>query len=110
MPKTNKTTRKKKSSRLNFQWNFQNIVFLAVVVIFAVSLIWSESISHLFGGINLQDANPLPTPTTLWGTPTPLPADYFSNSEQTNGVLLGAVVLGLIIIAGTIGILVRDRS
>ncbi len=110
MPKTNKTTRKKKSSRPIFQWNFQNLVFIVVVVIFTVSVIWSESISHLFGGINLKDTSPLPTPTTLWGTPTPLPAEYFSNSEQTNGVLLGAVILGLIIIAGTIGILVRDRS
>jgi hypothetical protein len=110
MPKTNKTTRKKKTSKPNFQWNFQNLVFIVVVVIFAVSVIWSESISHLFSGINLQDTNLVPSPTTLPGTPTPLPAEYFSNSEQTNGVLLGVMILGLIIIGGTIGILIRDRS
>jgi hypothetical protein len=110
MPKTNKTTRKKKTSKPNFQWNFQNLVFIVVVVIFAVSVIWSESISHLFSGINLQNTNLVPSPTTLPGTPTPLPAEYFSNSEQTNGVLLGVMILGLIIIGGTIGILIRDRS
>ena len=110
MPQKSQTIKKKKPSKLNFLWNFQNLVFIVVVIIFAVSVIWSESISHLFSGINLQDQNLVSTPTTLPGTPTPLPVGYFSNSEQTNGVMLGVLVLGLIIIAGTIGILIRDRS
>ena len=110
MPQKTKTIKKKKPSKPSFLWNFQNLVFIVVVIIFAVSVIWSESISHLFSGINLQDQNLVPTSTTMPGTPTPLPAGYFSNSEQTNGVMLGVLVLGVIIIAGTIGILIRDRS
>jgi len=110
MSQKNEPPKKKKTSRLGFQWNFQNLVFIVVVIIFAVSVIWSEPISHLFTGINLQDTNLIPSPTTLPGTPTPLPAEYFSNSEQTNGIFLGVMILGVIIIAGTLGILIRDRS
>jgi len=109
MPKTKPTTQKKKSSKLGFLWNFQNLVFIVVVIIFAVSVIWSDPISHLFSGINLQDKSLVPSPTTLPGTPTPLPAEYYSTSEQTNGILLGVIILGVIIIAGTMGILIRDR-
>ena len=110
MSQKNQPTKKKKPPKPGFQWNFQNLVFIVVVIIFAVSFIWSEPISHLFSGINLQDENLIPSPTTLPGTPTPLPAEYFSNSEQTNGVMLGVMILGVIIIAGTMGILIRDRS
>jgi hypothetical protein len=110
MTKKSQSLKKKKSSKPIFKWSFQNLVFIFVVIFFAVSVIWSESISHLFSGINLQDTNLIPSPTTLPGTPTPLPAEYFSNSEQTNGILLGVIILGVIIIAGTIGILIRDRS
>jgi hypothetical protein len=110
MPKSNKTTTKTKSSKPGFQWNFQNLIFISVLVIFAVIVIWSDSISHLFSGFNLQDKNLIPSPTILPGTPTSLPAEYISSSEQTNGILLGVMILGVIIIAGTIGILLRDRS
>jgi len=81
-----------------------------VIIIFTVSVIWSESISHLFIGLDIHDKNLVPTSTTMPGTPTPLPAEYLTNPEQTNGILLGVMILGVIIIAGTIGILVRDRS
>ena len=110
MPKSTQTTQKTKSSKPGFQWNFQNLIFIGVLVIFAVSVIWSDSISHLFSGFTLQDQNLIPTPTTLFGTSTPLPAEYLTSPDQTNGILLGVIVLGVIIIAGTIGILIRDRS
>jgi hypothetical protein len=110
MPKSNQTTLKTKPSKPGFQWNFQNLIFIGVLVIFSVSVIWSDSISRLFSGFDLQDKNLIPTPTTLFGTPTPLPAEYFTSSDQTNGILLGVIVLGVIIIIGTIGILIRDRS
>jgi hypothetical protein len=110
MPKSNQIKKNIKSTKSGFQWNFQNLIFIGVMVIFAVSVIWSDSISRLFSGFNLKDKTLIPTPTTLFGTPTPLPVDYLSSPDQTNGILLGVVILGLIIIAGTIGILIRDRS
>jgi hypothetical protein len=110
MYQKNQPKKNKKTSRPGFQWIIQNLVFIVVVIIFTVSVIWSEPISHLFTGINLQDSNLVPSPTTLPGTPTPLPAEYFSNAEQTNGIFLGVMILGIIIIAGTMGILIRDRS
>ena len=110
MSQKSQSIKKKKPSRPVFQWTFQNLVFIVVVIIFTVSVIWSEPISHLFTGINIQDINLVASPTTLPGTPTPLPAEYLSNAEQTNGILLGVMILGVIIIAGTIGVLIRDRS
>jgi hypothetical protein len=110
MPKSNQTKKNSKSSKAGLQWNFQNLIFIGVLVIFAVSVIWSDSISRLFSGFNLQDKTLVPTPTTLFGTPTPLPAEYLTSSDQTNGILLGVMILGIIIIAGTIGILIRDKS
>ena len=110
MPKSNQTTQKTKSSKPGLHWNFQNLVFIGVMLIFAISVIWSDSISRLFSGFNLQDKTLIPTPTTLFGTPTPLPAEYLTSSDQTSGILLGVMILGVIIIAGTIGILIRDRS
>lgn len=110
MPKDSKPANKKNNINLKSLLNLQNLIFVLVIAIFVVSVIWSEPISQLFSGVNLQDVNLTPTPTTLPGTPTPLPAEYYQTSEQTNGILLGVMILALIIIAGTIGILIRDRT
>lgn len=100
-----------KPPKVIFEWNLQNIIFILVVVIFAVSVIWSEPISHLFTGINLRDkAEVTPSATTLPGTPTPLPAEYYSEPNQTSGILLGVVLLAIIIIAGTLGVIYRSRT
>jgi hypothetical protein len=100
-----------KPPKISFEWNIQNIIFILVVVIFAVSVIWSEPVSHLFTGLDLKDQVAVqPSATTLPGTPTPLPAEYIAEPNQTSGILLGVVLLGGIIIAGTLGVLFRDRS
>lgn len=100
-----------KPPKVHFEWNVQNIIFILVVVIFAVSVIWSEPISHIFTGIDIKDRTAItPSATTLPGTPTPLPAEYLANSDQTSGILLGVVVLAIIIIVGTLGVIIRNRT
>jgi hypothetical protein len=100
-----------KPPKVIFEWNLQNIVFVLVVIIFAVSVIWSDAISQLFTGFELRDQVAIaPTATTLPGTPTPLPLEYYAESNQTSGILLGVVLLGVIIIAGTLGVIYRDRN
>lgn len=39
-----------------------------------------------------------------------LPADYTTNQSQTNGVILGAVVLVMIVVLGTIATIRRKNS
>jgi hypothetical protein len=50
-------------------------------------------------------------PTILPGTPTPpLPPEYIASGDQTSGIIFGVVILLATIMAGTIGILLRDRK
>lgn len=100
-----------KSPRIRPERNLQNFIFILVVVIFAVSVIWSEPISRIFTGINIKDEMAItPSATTLPGTPTPLPAEYISEPNQTSGILMGVVLLAVIIIAGTLGVIIRSRA
>ncbi len=50
-----------------------------------------------------------PTPTSSGPTPTPFPPELVANREQTNGIILGTVVLVLIIVVGTLAS-IRSRS
>lgn len=91
-------------------FSFQNLAFLLVFVIFLVSVIWAEPISHLFSGAQIEEVTSTPCPEVLPGTPTPLAAEYLSSAEQTSGILLGVIVIAIIVLGGTIGVLLRDQS
>ena len=90
--------------------NLQNLVFASVIIAFIIIIIWSEDISHFFETIRLNDVQTTPTPTILPGTPTPVPAEWLASAQQTNGIIFGAVIIILLIIAGTLGIIIRDRT
>ena len=90
--------------------NLQNLVFASVIIAFIIIIIWSEDISHFFEAIRLNDVQTTPTPSLLPGTPTPLPAEWLASAQQTNGIIFGAVIIVLLIIAGTAGIIIRDSS
>jgi len=104
-PRQNKNRRGIKSL-----FHFQNLAFVIVIAIFVISVVWSEPISHLFSGIKLEDTQIISTATTLPGTPTPLPIEFYSTPDQTSGILLGVMVLVVIILAGTTGIILRNKS
>lgn len=90
--------------------NLQNFVFLVVIVAFIVIVIWSESLSIYFQGKNSEPNAFVFTPTTLFGTPTPLPEEYLSSAQQTNGIVSGALIILIAILAGSAAILIRDRE
>jgi hypothetical protein len=90
--------------------NLQNLVFSSVIIAFFIIIIWSEDISHFFEAIRLNDVQTTPTPSILPGTPTPLPAEWLASAQQTNGIIFGAVIIILLIIAGTAGIMIRDST
>jgi hypothetical protein len=90
--------------------NLQNIVFSSVIIAFFIIIIWSEDISHFFESIRLNDIQTTPTPSILPGTPTPLPAEWLASAQQTNGIIFGALIIVLLVIAGTAGIMIRDNT
>ncbi|MBP6086704.1 MAG: hypothetical protein KA449_00675 [Pelolinea sp.] len=89
--------------------NRQNLIFLIVIAVFVVIILWSDDISHYFENIRIQEVQLTLTPTVLPGTPTPLPAEWLTSSEQTNGIVFGALIILILIIASTVIILIRDR-
>ncbi len=90
--------------------NLQNFVFIIVILAFVVIVIWSESLSMFFQSHNGQTNDLIFTATTLPGTPTPLPEEWISSAQQTNGVVSGAIIILIAILAGTAVILIRDRE
>ena len=49
-------------------------------------------------------------PTILPDILTSLPEEWIRSAEQTNGVILGAIIIILAVVAGTVVILIRDRD
>ena len=105
-----KEFRAKIRKRLPRWINLQNIVFIDVIMAFIVIVAWSEDISQFFEGVRLQDVRVTVTPAVLPGTPTPLPAEWLSSAEQTNGIIVGAVIILVAILAGVTAIVIRDRT
>lgn len=101
--------REKMRKRLPRSINLQNLIFLTVIIAFAIIVIWSEDISLFFENVRLQDVRVTSTPTVLPGTPTPLPAEWLSSAEQTNGIVFGALIILMAILAGAAAIIIRDR-
>lgn len=100
----------KKRTNLPEWINLPNLVFLGVILFFSGLILWSESLSRYFSGIKLADIQIKPTATILPGTPTMLPFEWYATTEQTNGIILGGIVLMVIILFGCIGIMLRDRK
>jgi len=110
MKKKLQTIQTKLREKLPRWINLQNLVFASVITAFIIIIIWSEDISHFLEAIRLNDFQTTPTPSILPGTPTPLPAEWLASAQQTNGIIFGAVIIILLIIAGTAGIIIRDST
>ena len=110
MKKKLQVIRNKLRNKLPGWINFQNLVFTSVIFAFIIIIIWSEDISHYFEAIRLSDIQSTPTSAILPGTPTPLPAEWLASAQQTNGIIFGAIIIILLIIAGTVGMIIRDNT
>ena len=89
--------------------NFQNLIFLIVILAFII-ILWSEPLSYFFKGEQPIDATSTAAPTILPDILTSLPEEWIRSAEQTNGVILGAIIIILAVVAGTAVILIRDRD
>lgn len=84
--------------------NFQNFIFVFVVLAFVSIVIWSESWAR-----DLEATSPLlATATMLPGNLKPLSPELIASPEQTNGILLGAIVILFAIVVGTLVMVLRD--
>ena len=110
MKKRNLTYLERLKEKTPHWLNIQNLTFFIVILAFIVIVIWSEPLSYLFSEQQPLNGNGIPTSEILPGTPTPLPEEWLRSAEQTNGIIIGAVIIFLTIIAGTTIFLVRDRD
>jgi len=90
--------------------NLQNLIFFIVILAFIIIVVWSESLSHFFEDEQSANVGLTAVPTILPGTPTPLSEEWITSAEQTNGVILGAIIIIFAVVAGTAVILIRDRD
>jgi len=90
--------------------NFQNLIFLFVIAAFFVIVLWSESLSYFFKDKQPANAVSRATPTILPEILTSLPEEWIRSADQTSGVILGAIIIILAVVAGTVAILIRDRE
>lgn len=85
--------------------NFQNLIFFTVILAFIIIVVWSESWAQNFGLGWTATA----TPTLLVGNPKPLSPELIASAEQTNGILLGAIVILFAIVVGTVVMVLREN-
>ncbi|BBB47842.1 hypothetical protein [Pelolinea submarina] len=84
--------------------NFQNFIFITVILAFVSIVMWSESWAR-----NLESRGVATvTPTLISGNPTPLSPELIASPEQTNGILLGAIVILFAVVVGTLVMVLRD--
>jgi len=87
--------------RLRKWFNTQTVAVLLVTVAFIFTLVWTAPLST-FGQEDLA-AQMTQTPAPLGEpAPTPLPAEYLANSQQTIGITLVGALLVLIVVIGVL--------
>lgn len=94
-----------RSFHKNFNWRLLGL--LAIIAIFIVFTLWIEPLPYVVHG----QTTPTPAPVTLSDAPvaTPLPAELLENTEQTNGIVLGAIILILIVLISCFSV-IRTRN
>lgn len=85
--------------------NRRTLILLIIALVFLGALSLAEPLPR---ADKYSYANLTPTPSAealQAGMPTPLPQEYLENANQTNGILLGGVILVLIVVLGTLSAL-----
>ncbi|MGD0707848.1 MAG: hypothetical protein ABSA51_05285 [Anaerolineaceae bacterium] len=111
MSQSTPPSEKSSSASKNTYWPTPQILIMAVIgLLFLVMLVWSEPFTDLY-------MRPHPTATQLAvtstplppGVPTPLPEKYIQTNQQTDTIIIGATLLLLIILGGTMSFILRNR-
>jgi len=78
---------------------------LVLVILLLAMIAWSAYFSH----VTVNSNPPTPTLTSLPNEATPLPIEWQENAHQTNGIVLGGVILVLIVVGGTLSTILRRQ-
>jgi len=91
--------------------NFQNLMFPLVVLIF-IFILSSEPLLYFFKGKQPVDAASTAAPTMLPDIDilTSFPEEWIRSADQTNGVILGAIIIMFILVTSTAVVLIRDKD
>lgn len=94
------------------EWlNLKVVAFIILLGLFMIGMSWSRpqaSASRDVAGVAWLAPTARPPAASGAGpSPTPVPAEWAANREMSSGIVLGAVVLVLIIIGGTLGAIRR---
>lgn len=86
------------------------LALLLVVIIFATMIAWREPLSGLsLAAPTLEEEifETTASPEFELKEPTPIPQEWEDNFEQTNGIIMGSVILVLIVVGGTLSAIRR---
>ncbi len=91
--------------------NLRTILLAAVLLVFLTGMSICEPIPETVYAKNLlqikiQQNTPVPAQTSI--PEDTIPPELVTNYEQTNGILIGGVVLVLIIISSTVSFITRE--
>jgi hypothetical protein len=88
------------------------LIAMSTLLLLAWTVNLPQNISS--NGFSIATGSPVvaSTPTRVFylNTGTPLPPEYFDTQQQTNQILIGAIIMVLIVIISTIGALLRKRG
>lgn len=85
------------------------VVFLLVVLIF-LGVVVSGTLPPDSATAQATLTVPTPAAQATEFSGTPIPEEYLSNDSQTNGIILGSVILVLIVIGGTLSVMLRKDN
>jgi hypothetical protein len=99
------------SSEFKNRFDVKTLILVMMMILLAtVIILWNPEIDTK---IHDDRAATLTAQVTPNQTPnaklTPYPVDILDYPEQTNGVVLGAVVIVLIVLGGTLGVIQRRK-
>ena len=105
----NKNTLTSKVRQFLARLDLRTGLILLVMFLFTLMLLGGN---HLPASVNAQTAPITPTPPAATVDVdefevTPIPVEYLATNDQTDGIVLGSVVLVLIVVVGTFAVMQR---
>jgi hypothetical protein len=99
------------SSEFKNRFDVKTLILVMMMILLAtVIILWNPEIDTKIHDDRAATLTAQVTPNqTLNAKLTPYPVDILDYPEQTNGVVLGAVVIVLIVLGGTLGVIQRRK-
>lgn len=89
------------------------VLILLVMILFGITMLAGNLPPASIIAQAAATTTPAPVEVTAEPSgpqPTPIPAEYLSNNVQTNGIVLGSVVLVLIVVGVTFTVMLRGSE